>query len=310
MDAFMMGRRRGGGAAAGNEANDHDNGEYPGADDSDRIGGSQAKEGGSGSGAQNSAGGIAGSGKSFYDQEGYDEDDDASSTAPRGRKLTLMEEVLLLGYKDNEVLRGAILIELSFRNRVATIKEPRKRPYPERLIEVNDERLTGEVLLDEAMRYIKTDVDSIGNWIDLLSGETWNLTKIGYQLKQVRERIAKGLVDKGVLRTDKLSFVLFDLPTHPLADPKIKEEIIQRAVDCLLGRGSTMERRTIAMVCAAYAANVLENALVGLSHSQREAAFQKVDDLLQEHASFSDKARTVGTTEVMAGVYAKMDSIL
>ncbi|KAH9251278.1 hypothetical protein BASA81_010831, partial [Batrachochytrium salamandrivorans] len=296
-----------------------------GADDSDRIGGSQAKEGGSGSGAQNSAGGIAGSGKSFYDQEGYDEDDDASSTAPRGRKLTLMEEVLLLGYKDNEgrlsfwndnisyVLRGAILIELSFRNRVATIKEPRKRPYPERLIEVNDERLTGEVLLDEAMRYIKTDVDSIGNWIDLLSGETWNLTKIGYQLKQVRERIAKGLVDKGVLRTDKLSFVLFDLPTHPLADPKIKEEIIQRAVDCLLGRGSTMERRTIAMVCAAYAANVLENALVGLSHSQREAAFQKVDDLLQEHASFSDKARTVGTTEVMAGVfsvYAKMDSIL
>ncbi|KAH6590274.1 hypothetical protein BASA50_009534 [Batrachochytrium salamandrivorans] len=300
-------RRRGGGAAAGNEANDHDNGEYPGADDSDRIGGSQAKEGGSGSGAQNSAGGIAGSGKSFYDQEGYDEDDDASSTAPRGRKLTLMEEVLLLGYKDNEgrlsfwndnisyVLRGAILIELSFRNRVATIKEPRKRPYPERLIEVNDERLTGEVLLDEAMRYIKTDVDSIGNWIDLLSGETWNLTKIGYQLKQVRERIAKGLVDKGVLRTDKLSFVLFDLPTHPLADPKSKRRSFSGRWIVFLGEARQWKEEQ------------------SPCHSQREAAFQKVDDLLQEHASFSDKARTVGTTEVMAGVfsvYAKMDSIL
>ena len=27
-------------------------------------------------------------------------------------------------------------------------------------------------------------------------GETWNFMKMGYQLKQVRERIQKGLVDK------------------------------------------------------------------------------------------------------------------
>ncbi|KAL2919647.1 hypothetical protein HK105_200561 [Polyrhizophydium stewartii] len=269
------------------------------------------------------AGAAAAANQAHYEQEGYDADDDDKGA--KGRKLTLMEEVLLLGYKDNEgrlsfwndnisyVLRGAILIELSFRNRINTVKEARKRPFAERLIEVTDERLTGEVLLDEALRYIKTDVDSIGNWIDLLSGETWNLTKIGYQLKQVRERIAKGLVDKGVLRTDKLNLVLFDLPTHPLADHKVKEAIIQRAVDCLLGRGNTNDRRTIAMVCAAYAANVLENALVGLSHAQREAAFQKVDDLLQEHASLSEKSKASGTTEVMAGVlsvYSKMDSIL
>ena len=35
--------------------------------------------------------------------------------------------------------------------------------------------------------------------------------KIGYQLKQVRERLAKGLVDKGVLRTEKRNFLLFDM---------------------------------------------------------------------------------------------------
>ncbi|XJO78195.1 hypothetical protein BDV3_002675 [Batrachochytrium dendrobatidis] len=301
-------RRRG---AAGNDMTEYDTDDYSAAADGGAFpkdGGAHASTGGTGS-----AQAIDTNGQSFYNQEGYDDDEKVDGVGKRGRKLTLMEEVLLLGYKDNEgrlsfwndnisyVLRGVILIELSFRNRISTVKEPRKRPFPDRLIEVTDERLTGEVLLDEAMRYIKTDVDSIGNWVDLLSGETWNLTKIGYQLKQVRERIAKGLVDKGVLRTDKLNFVLFDLPTHPLADPKIKEEIIQRAVNCLLGRGPATDRRTIAMVCAAYAANVLENALIGLSHSQREAAFQKVDDLLQEHASYSEKARKIGTTDVMSG---------
>ncbi|KAF8174308.1 hypothetical protein K438DRAFT_1980312 [Mycena galopus ATCC 62051] len=38
------------------------------------------------------------------------------------------------------------------------------------------------------------------------TGETWNVLKIGFQLKQVRERLAKGLVNKGVLRTEKRNF--------------------------------------------------------------------------------------------------------
>ena len=144
-------------------------------------------------------------------------------------------------------------------------------------------------------------------------GETWNITKIGYQLKQVRERISKGLVEKGVLRTEKVSYILFDLPSHPVQDATVKERLIQRIVDCLLGRGPQPSRRTIACVCAAYAANVLENALVGLSHAQREAAFQKVDELLMEFTNFNEKTKGAGATEVMSGVFnifSKMDSIM
>lgn len=63
---------------------------------------------------------------------------------------------------------------------------------------------------------------SVNSWVDLLSGETWNVLKIGFQLKQVRERLAKGLVDKGVLRTEKRNFLLFDMATHPVADTKTK----------------------------------------------------------------------------------------
>lgn len=52
--------------------------------------------------------------------------------------------------------------------------------------QVIDDRNTGEVILDEALKLIKADPgQSVANWIDLLSGETWNLMKVGYQLKQV-----------------------------------------------------------------------------------------------------------------------------
>ncbi len=53
------------------------------------------------------------------------------------------------------------------------------------------------------------------------TGETWNVLKIGFQLKQVRERLAKGLVDKGVLRTEKRNFLLFDMATHPVVSGSV-----------------------------------------------------------------------------------------
>jgi len=207
-------------------------------------------------------------------------------------KLTILEEVLLLGLKDSQgylsfwnenisyVLRGCILIELSLRGRISIMKEVRKRPLQDRIVEVVNDTPTGEVLLDEALKYMKMEQQSVLTWIDLLCGETWNLMKIGYQLKQVRERIAKGLVDKGVLRTEKKNFVLFDMATHPIADFSVKERLIQRVINVLLGRVSKPDKRTIAMLCSAYAADVLDNALIGLNANQKESAYQKVDELL------------------------------
>eukprot|EP00833_Pecoramyces_ruminatium_P014108 jgi/Orpsp1_1/1188140/evm.model.d7180000062783.1 len=240
-------------------------------------------------------------------------------------KLTILEEVLLLGLKDSQgylsfwnenisyVLRGCILIELSLRGRISIMKEVRKRPLQDRIVEVVNDTPTGEVLLDEALKYMKMEQQSVLTWIDLLCGETWNLMKIGYQLKQVRERIAKGLVDKGVLRTEKKNFVLFDMATHPIADFSVKERLIQRVINVLLGRVSKPDKRTVAMLCSAYAADVLDNALIGLNANQKEAAYQKVDELLQENALWTDKAKSMGTTEVMAAVYSvytRMESIL
>lgn len=121
--------------------------------------------------------------------------------------------------------------------------------------------------------------------------------KIGFQLKQVRERLAKGLVDKGILRTEKRNFLLFDMATHPVADVRTKEAIVSRMVTLLtatttavpagaLDKEGTQCRvmRAVCLACASYAASVLDNAFGRLAYEDREAAFQRCDDVLAEFA--------------------------
>jgi len=241
---------------------------------------------------------------------------DASEEARTGGKmprLTIMEEVLLLGIKDKQgylsfwndnisyALRGCILIELALRRRIALVRDANRRriPIAERILEVIDDRQTGETILDEALKMMKMQQEvekmSINAWIDLLSGETWNVMKIGFQLKQVRERLAKGLVDKGVLRTEKRNFLLFDMATHPVADVRTKESIVTRVVSLLTSTTTALPpaaldkegvqcrvMRAVCLVCAAYTASVLDNAFARLAYEDREAAFQRCDEILGE----------------------------
>jgi len=157
--------------------------------------------------------------------------------------------------------------------------------------------------------------------------------KIGYQLKQVRERLAKGLVDKGILRTEKRNFLLFDMATHPIADMAVKDEIIKRVCTTLVSRTTPASfdsqsglrnayLRTVAMICSAYAANVLENSLFSLSYDMREKAFAKVDEYLADFSTwpFTGTGSKVNvhtgtelSMEVVAAVlnvFTKMDSIV
>lgn len=89
------------------------------------------------------------------------------------------EFVLLQGYLSfwNEnisyALRGCIVIELALRGRISMQKDSSRRRFPlaDRVIEVVDDTLTGEVLLDEALKMMKSSEKmSVNEWIDLMSG--------------------------------------------------------------------------------------------------------------------------------------------
>lgn len=248
---------------------------------------------------------------------GYDSRDIEDRQTLKLPLLTLMEEVLLMGLKDKEgylsfwndnisyALRGCILLELAFRNKITLVNDPARRRFElsDRLVEVIDAEPTGEVLLDETLKIMKNDEShlSVTNWIDLLSGETWNLMKINYQLKQVRERLAKGLVDKGILRTERKNFFLFDMATHPVADKMSKEHIKNRILNLLISRNVDLDSlsndqfpadtsfkylRSIALVLGSYAANVLENVLLSLNYDKRDQAFARADELLNDFSEF------------------------
>lgn len=47
----------------------------------------------------------------------------------------------------------------------------------------------------------------------------------------MRERLAKNLVEKGVLTTEKQNFLLFDMTTHPLTDNEAKVRLVKKVIN-------------------------------------------------------------------------------
>lgn len=100
----------------------------------------------------------------------------ASSGQQQGKVLTTLPPQGYLSFWNDNIsyaLRGCIVIELAFRGRISMQKDASRRrfPLPDRVIEVIDDTLTGEVLLDEALKMMKaSEKMSVSSWIDLMSG--------------------------------------------------------------------------------------------------------------------------------------------
>uniref|UniRef100_A0A8C7W4K4 Golgi phosphoprotein 3a n=1 Tax=Oncorhynchus mykiss TaxID=8022 RepID=A0A8C7W4K4_ONCMY len=186
---------------------------------------------------------------------GEEEDEEEDKADSKETRLTLMEEVLLLGLKDREVI-------------------------------CKSDAPTGDVLLDEALKHVKETQppETVQSWIELLSGETWNPLKLHYQLRNVRERLAKNLVEKGVLTTEKQNFLLFDMTTHPLTNNNIKQRLIKRVQEAVLEKWVNdphrMDKRMLALIFLAHSSDVLENAFSPLLDDQYDLAMKRVRQLL------------------------------
>merc|ERR1711988_996072 len=105
------------------------------------------------------------------------------------------------------------------------------------------------------------------------------------------------------------------MATHPVVDAAAKDEIRKRVRNVCSNRTVVLPPsqflpaelefrmlRTISMVCAAYAANVLENALVTMGHETRERAFAQVDELLAEYSQWPFVKRQSGQQGVGANL--------
>uniref|UniRef100_A0AAY5E9B6 Golgi phosphoprotein 3 n=1 Tax=Electrophorus electricus TaxID=8005 RepID=A0AAY5E9B6_ELEEL len=192
-------------------------------------------------------------GDDYESRRGEEEEDDGGDA--KETRLTLMEEVLLLGLKDREVI-------------------------------CKSDAPTGDMLLDEALKHVKETQppETVQSWIELLSGETWNPLKLHYQLRNVRERLAKNLVEKGVLTTEKQNFLLFDMTTHPLTNSTVKQRLVKKVQEAVLDRWvnepQRMDKRLLALLLLAHSSDVLENAFAPLLDEQYDLAMKRVRVLL------------------------------
>eukprot|EP00090_Calanus_glacialis_P030990 TRINITY_DN5061_c0_g1_i1.p1 TRINITY_DN5061_c0_g1~~TRINITY_DN5061_c0_g1_i1.p1 ORF type:complete len:280 (-),score=84.63 TRINITY_DN5061_c0_g1_i1:965-1804(-) len=252
------------------------------------------------------------------EEQEREEEEDRDSKETR---LTLMEEVLLLGLKDKEGytsfwndcissgLRGCILIELALRGRVELERAGmRRKGLLSRKIILKNSDPCGDVLLDESLKHIKetNQQETVQTWIEYLSGETWNPLKLRYQLKNVRERLAKNLVEKGVLTTEKQNFLLFDMTTHPVTDNIQKNKLIRKVQDAVLTKWVNdphrMEKRMLSLIFLAHSSDVLENAFAPLNDDDYDVAMKRVRDLLD--LDLEAEAAKEKTNEVMWAVFA------
>ncbi|CAI2728451.1 unnamed protein product [Schistosoma spindalis] len=247
-----------------------------------------------------------------------------SETESKEVRLTLMEEILLLGLKDREGylsfwndsvccgLRGCILVELGLRNRIGL--EPsgmRRRNLSSRCIVVKKSVPTGDALLDEALKHIRDNKpENTKTWIEYLSGETWNPFKLPLQLRNVRERIAKNLVEKRICTIEKQNFILFDMMTHPLVDLGSKKRVISRIQDVVLNKWSTdvqkVDKRLLSLVLLSHYSDVLESALQHLPDNVYDLARKRIDDALQ--LDFFAEANKEGSCEMLWAVIAALNS--
>lgn len=152
----------------------------------------------------------------------------------------------------NRACDDVAYVQGMFTQSALTFQSPSLLWFCYRKLILKSDQQTGDVLLDEALKHIKeTDPpETVQSWIEYLSGtcglvwalylyiifyiririvgETWNPLKLRYQLKNVRERLAKNLVEKGVLTTEKQNFLLFDMTTHPLSDNVVKCRLVKK----------------------------------------------------------------------------------
>lgn len=236
-------------------------------------------------------------GKTPDGDDGMQKDDDdevlAKSNAKRS-KFTLMEELLLLSLKEDTgelfifndsvsyALRACFLIELAAHGclELEPLGARRRNSQCRNLLVVNS-ATTGDPLLDEALRTISesSETDSVGGWLDLLSGETWNPFQMKYQMREVRTRICKGLVEKGVCSTSKQNYVLFNLTVHPVADGGVKTCLFSYFNNLLVKNwrdAASLDPRDYALLVLAWVTSVAENALSNLDDKEYNVAMDRI----------------------------------
>lgn len=177
---------------------------------------------------------------------------------PARTSLTMYEEILLLALDDRKgtthmsswhttAMAGAILAELALLGAI-TIGTDKKK-----LVDAAPGALVADPLLAECLEQVRTAKRR-------KRGADWVLKFAG--LKDLRNRVARGLVAKGVLNEDHDKVLgLFTRTIFPERDGGPEQELARRLQEAVLGDGDSVDARTMIVAVVANATSLLERAV-------------------------------------------------
>lgn len=170
--------------------------------------------------------------------------------------LHLHEETLLLALRNDrgtvaggvmyqQAVGGAILADLILHGRIRVVTEGRST-----YAVVQDRSPMGDAVLDECLRRVDTASrrGKLRTWVQRFAG-----------MRQLKHRVAAGLVDKGVLREDAATvLLLFTRRIYPELDPTRERQIVERLQTAIFSDRAVADPRTATLVAIAHHAGLLK----------------------------------------------------
>ena len=169
------------------------------------------------------------------------------------KPLFLHEELLLLALRDEEgtisaamypyALAGAVLAELMLHERIQVGDTKTK------LVHLTSDSPLGDPLLDECLEKIAKaeQPDSLADWVERFTA-----------VKPLKDRVAEGLCERGILRTEKGTFLfVFPKITYPEVDHGPEGKVLQRLQAAIFTEAEAEDTRTAVLLSLASSTGML-----------------------------------------------------
>lgn len=127
-------------------------------------------------------------------------------------------------------------------------------------------------------------------------------------MRNVRERLFKELVERGILSTVKIDYWLFDYCMHPVKDfgaiKRLRNKIKYALLDNFSNDLRRMDKRTLSLLILAQYSGGIEDCLSGLSSEQERLALRRSHDI--EVSNFEMESRNGNDSELHWAVFAAL----
>lgn len=221
------------------------------------------------------------------------------------RPLRIYEDVMLLALRNDkgtiaggvmyqQAVGGALLAELIVDGRIRTVSEGRST-----YAVVERAAPMGDPILDECLQKVvaSTRRRSLLFWVQKFAG-----------IKQLKHRVAAGLVDQGILREEEGRVLLiFSRRLYPELDPASEHAIVARLSDAIFSDNATVDTRTTVLTALAHHSGLLK---ANLDRKRLKTRRQRIDTIVKGDAVGKATKQAIEAVQAAVMVAAVMPAVL